>query len=212
VARRLEQTASPLRNFTLTTAERVQAMVTGLPAWARRLKHIEDLSVQILELHRDGKEYEVKKHLAELVALVDAHNLYYPMEANLPLDPETSRVMDGGEPWTPMPRPTLESLLDAVREEEPPPPSTLEWRDGTDALSVAFDTNDGESVTLRLDEHALSCTADHDEIARVPTSSIEEIVAGPFLEIITNDTKTVHLPFHLDASVIRRIVGELGGA
>jgi hypothetical protein len=189
VAKKSEQTASTVygRNFTLTTAERVQAIVQGLPAWARRLKRIEDLNGEILELHLAGRDRDTKKRLEELVKLVDAHNSYYPMEANLPFDPDTSRVMDGGEPWRPMPRPTLESIVAALREKDDVPES-LVWRDSDGALSVTFD-----DVTLRIDQEAFTFSRDGDLVRHVPLWNIEELAAGP-LRLITTDTETIELP------------------
>lgn len=103
-----EQTAAPLRNFTMTTAERVNAIVTGVPAWARRLKRIEDLSADIAA--SDRPEHELEQKLVVLHELIDAHNQYYPIEANLPIDPRTGRMMDRGRPWTRMPKPPLDAL------------------------------------------------------------------------------------------------------
>ena len=57
MTKKSEQTASPARNFTLTTAERVQAIVQGVPAWSRRLKRIEDLTAEIIQLHIAGREF-----------------------------------------------------------------------------------------------------------------------------------------------------------
>ena len=203
MARKSEQTASPIRNFTLTTAERVGAIVTGLPAWARRRKRIEDLFTLIAVAHREGRTREAKKKLAELTSLVDAHNAYYPIEANLPLDPETSRLMDGGEPWKPMPRPTLESILAAAEPKEAP--SSLAWSDARGALSVTFDVKD-ERFTLRLDDEALSCDA-----ISVATCDIEELrVADGFFEAVTFDNETVRFPFRLDPALLDVIVTELG--
>lgn len=108
MTKRSEQTAAPARNFTITTAERVNAVITGVPAWARRLKRIEDLREHIAT--SDRPEHELDKKLAELHALIDAHNAYYPIEANLPFDGLTGRLMDRGKPWTRMPKPTLASL------------------------------------------------------------------------------------------------------
>ncbi len=108
VSRKIEQTAAPARNFTITTAERVNAVVTGVPAWARRLKRIEDLSELIAT--SDRSEHELEKKLVELHALIDAHNAYYPIEANLPLDPFTGRMMDRGRPWKHVPKPALGDL------------------------------------------------------------------------------------------------------
>lgn len=107
VSRKGEQTAAPQRNFTMTTAERVNAIVTGVPAWARRLKRIEDLSEEIATSERP--QHELEQKLVVLHELIDAHNKYYPIEANLPLDP-TGRMMDRGKPWTRMPKPALETL------------------------------------------------------------------------------------------------------
>ena len=201
-----EQTASPQRNFTLTTEERVGAMITGAPAWARRRKRIEDLSAEIVELHRAGEA--TKKKLAELSKLVEQHNTYYPMEANLPLDPETSQMMELGEPWRPMPRPTIESLVEAAERSEKAPAS-LAWSDEEDALSVSFDAAD-ERYTLRLDEDALTCRVDSSEVARVATPSIEEVVAAQSLEIVTRDARTVRLPFRLEPVLLATRAEELG--
>jgi hypothetical protein len=192
VAKKSEQTASPARNFTLTTAERVQAIVQGVPAWARRLKRIEDLTGEIVQLHLAGSDHEAKKRLAEMVKLVDAHNSYYPMEANLPFDPDTSRIMDGGEPWRPMPRPTIQSLVDAQREDDDDVPESLEWKDLDGVLSVAFDEG-GSKVTLRLDQEAFALLRDGEIVRHVPLWNVEELAADP-LRLITIDTETIELP------------------
>jgi len=208
--RKIEQTAAPLRNFTMTTSERVNAIVTGLPAWARRLKRIEDLGPLIVEAHRAGRALDAKKKLKELVELVAAHNAYYPIEANLPLDPETSRLMDNGEPWRPMPRPTLDSLIATLdaRDEEPPASIALAWADRDGALSVSFDCDD-ERYTLRLDDEALTCSTRAGEIARVPTFEVEEIAAREHFEVITNGAQTIRFPFRLDAATLRRVTDEM---
>jgi hypothetical protein len=108
VSRKVEQTAAPQRNFTLTTAERVNAIVTGVPAWARRLKRIEDLTDEIAT--SDRPRHELERKLIVLHELIDAHNMYYPIEANLPIDGLTGRLMDRGKPWVRMTKPTLETL------------------------------------------------------------------------------------------------------
>ncbi len=189
MAKKSEQTASPARNFTLTTAERVQAIVQGLPAWARRLKRIEDLTAEIVELHVAGNDRDAKKRLVELVKLVDAHNSYYPMEANLPFDPETSRIIDGGEPWRPMPRPTLASIIASQSDDIP---ESLAWKDTDGALSVTF-ADDASHVTLRLDQEAFTLTRDGELVRHVPLWNIEELAAAP-LRVITTDTETIELP------------------
>ncbi len=119
--KKIEQTASPARNFTLTTAERVAAMA-GPPAWSLRLRRIEDLETQLVDaLVELGRATgaapralppELEAAVARLNRLVRAHNAYYPIEANLPSDPRTGDVLDGEEPWQPMPLRTVELLLE----------------------------------------------------------------------------------------------------
>ena len=107
------QTAAPARNFTLTTAERIAAVVAGPPAWMRRLRRIEDLRREIgaaLNEHGGQPTPAAEKLYAQLRQLVDAHNAYYPIEANLPIDPRTGRMMDHGEPWQRMASPSLDEL------------------------------------------------------------------------------------------------------
>jgi hypothetical protein len=111
------ESASPPRNFTITTAERIHAMAIGPPAWSRRLKRLEDLSALVVKLARAGRMVEAEARLKDIHELVDAHNRYYPTEANLPFHPLTSQQLDGGGPWKPMPLPTIESLLAAAEPE-----------------------------------------------------------------------------------------------
>lgn len=114
---RLKDTAAPARNFTRTGAERVRALVAGPPAWAVRRRRIEDLEAKIVhalvEDGIDGEEWPtaLERDHARLVELVASHNRWYPIEANLPIDPLTSRWVDHGEPWRPMPAPTRAALL-----------------------------------------------------------------------------------------------------
>jgi hypothetical protein len=86
-------------------------MGIGAPPWARRLKRIEDLSALIAKMVTLGRRVEAEARFAEVLKLIDDHNRYYPIEANLPFDPITSRLIDHGEPWKPMAKPTFESLI-----------------------------------------------------------------------------------------------------
>jgi hypothetical protein len=111
------------RNFTVTADERMRALIAGPPAYARRRRRIEDLEAAII--HRLRAYAETTKRpvdlaappaplvraLASLRELVEAHNRYYPIEANLPIDRATGGLLDGSEPWVPMALPTLESLV-----------------------------------------------------------------------------------------------------
>jgi len=52
----------------------------------------------------------IEKKLVLLNELIDKHNRYYPIEANLPFDMQTGRLLERGVPWKPLPHQTLESL------------------------------------------------------------------------------------------------------
>lgn len=133
-------TADPPRNFTLTTAERMRALTIGPPAWALRKKHLEDLEAKhvtsLAELHeklvakavargepidpeaiaRAVEERARALDLRKMNALAATHNRYYPIEANLPIDPKTGDYLLQGRPWQPEPPWTVERLLERVAE------------------------------------------------------------------------------------------------
>jgi hypothetical protein len=95
------------RNFTITLAERVRAQ-EGLPAHLYRLGRIEQLIEKFVSELRALEDDARRKHAAELDLarlnkLVDNHNRYYPIEANLPIDPDSGGVRDFRpiEPITP---------------------------------------------------------------------------------------------------------------
>ncbi len=124
------ETAAPARNFTLTTEDRVRAAAAGPPAYMRRLRSIEDLEegiVRVLaelceEARAAGQPAEEQaaharaaapKHaLKRLDDLIARHNRWYPIEAELPMQPRTGELLDRtGDPWRPMRAPTLDDLL-----------------------------------------------------------------------------------------------------
>jgi hypothetical protein len=111
--------AAPIRNFTLSTDERIRALTIGVPAWAARKRRIEDdeakYVAELVELHDrltarrcpDG-DLEIALvtaataiDLAKLNDLVRAHNRYYPIEANLPMDRRTGSYLAYGRAWRP---------------------------------------------------------------------------------------------------------------
>jgi hypothetical protein len=130
----LDETLAPVVNFTISTAERVRA-AHGPPAFSRRLRHIEDLQAALLETVSEAigrgareagldgvaaarRELEdhpaVDKPLRELNRLIEAHNRYYPIEANLRLDPTTGDQLERGpvaRPWRPMKPVTLGDVI-----------------------------------------------------------------------------------------------------
>ena len=113
-------------NFRISLEERLRAVVVGVPAWIRRKRLIEDLVDAALrelrELSRAGGGTEAlaakaaELDLARINDLIDRHNRYYPMEANLPIDPVTGGLIDRATraPWRPLAPVTVEWLVARV--------------------------------------------------------------------------------------------------
>jgi hypothetical protein len=116
--------ADPPRNFTLSINERIRALTIGPPAYATRKKGIEDLVeryIETLVVHhakraarlepaerddRDGMtkallEKAATLDLARLNRLIETHNRYYPIEANLATDLRTGEYLVHGRRWSP---------------------------------------------------------------------------------------------------------------
>jgi hypothetical protein len=124
------------RNFTMTNDERVRAIATGPPAHLRRLRAIEDLEENIvralvehyeeaLAANVDGATYArmraPQRAIERLADLVQRHNRYYLIEANLPMHPRTGELIDRtGEPWRPLAPRTLEELLGRAKDRVSP--------------------------------------------------------------------------------------------
>ena len=99
----------------------------GIPAYMRRLRRIEDLEQAIREaLHdfvspfrdnqaslpdQDIAAFAETLPLQELNHLIEHHNQYYPIEANLPVDVRTGVFLLVGKPWHPRPLLTWKDLL-----------------------------------------------------------------------------------------------------
>jgi hypothetical protein len=99
------------RNFTLTLAERVRAQ-GGVPAHIARKKRIEDLiDAALAELRALPPETMRARaralDLRRVNELIVKHNRYYPIEANLPIDPATG----GSQAWQPLAAVTADWLL-----------------------------------------------------------------------------------------------------
>jgi hypothetical protein len=110
-------TVSPARNFTLTVSDRVNAAIGGVPAYARRLRAIEDLQARLARAIADGamssteaRRRSFEEELARLNVLIEQHNRYYPAERNLRSDLRTGAMLDHGRPWRPLDHVTLEIL------------------------------------------------------------------------------------------------------
>jgi hypothetical protein len=114
----VDETISPPRNFTLSLDERLRAYAQGVPGYMRRRRRIEDLEEKLLravaaaEVPAEALESkEAAANLALLNELIAKHNRYYPIEANLPMDLRTGRLVERGVPWRPLPLVTVADLL-----------------------------------------------------------------------------------------------------
>lgn len=130
--------ADPPRNFTLRVDERIRALTIGVPAYASRKKHIEDLEERFVKtlvtLHdtmvakqaklgrRDeaaiASALEAKAatiDLKKINSLVETHNRYYPVEANLGMDMRTGEYLVYGRRWLPEEPFTAARLLAQAR-------------------------------------------------------------------------------------------------
>lgn len=114
----LVDTAAPPRNFTLSVEERLRAYAQGVPGYIRRRRRIEDLEAALIAKVAAAPlatemvfSTEVTDDLARLNDLIERHNRYYPIEANLPIDVRTGKLLDRGVPWRPLPLVTAADLL-----------------------------------------------------------------------------------------------------
>lgn len=116
-SKRLSVGSLPM-NFKISLEERVRA-AAGVPAYMRRKRRIEDLEEALrqalAEIYEDalsesGDEQEAREAMVEhakamdlslLNDLIDRHNRYYPIEANLPVDVQTGKFLLIGKPWEP---------------------------------------------------------------------------------------------------------------
>lgn len=130
-------TGAPLRNFTVTTEERIRALTIGPPAYALRKRHIEDLEVEYTNaivavrdaflaraektgtrvdeeaLDRAMKAKAAAIDLKKINGLVSTHNRYFPIEANLAMDREGYLYL--GKRWLPEELFTGARLLSGAR-------------------------------------------------------------------------------------------------
>jgi hypothetical protein len=111
-------TVSPPRVFTLSVEERLRAYAQGVPSHIRRRRRIEDLEARLVGTlaaaatpAEAAASREVTADLALLNDLIARHNRYYPIEANLPVEVRSGRLLDRGAPWRPLPAVTAADLL-----------------------------------------------------------------------------------------------------
>ncbi|HLK91404.1 MAG TPA: hypothetical protein VKZ18_16015 [Polyangia bacterium] len=120
---RPDAAGAPLGNFKLSVDERLRAYAQGVPGHIRRRRRIEDLEGRLVELLAAApapaelaRSPEVAAELVLLNDLVARHNAYYPIEANLPIDVRTGRLLERGVPWRPAPPVTETDLLARAAE------------------------------------------------------------------------------------------------
>lgn len=114
--------ASPARNFTLSLEERIRGFGDP-PAYSVRLRTIETLEGDLLaELSRvleaTPSRFEraiATVDFARLNRLIENHNRYFPIEANLPIDFATGKPRTRDGVFQPRPLWTREALRQAVR-------------------------------------------------------------------------------------------------
>ena len=112
------ETVAPPRNFTLSIEDRLRAYAQGAPGYIRRRRRMEDLEARLLAKLAAATAPAEAAASAELVAeltqlndLIDRHTRYYPIEAQLPIDVRTGRLLERGVPWRPLAAVTMPDLL-----------------------------------------------------------------------------------------------------
>ncbi len=119
----------PQANFTISLENKVKSMF-GPPHYATRARRIENITQKLIEdlavehenmkqeyddrpevFARKWQELIASLELDDLNELIEKHNQYYPMEANLQIDPETGAPLAGAVPWEPKKKITVEELL-----------------------------------------------------------------------------------------------------
>lgn len=117
-SKRLSASTLPM-NFKISLDARVRA-AAGVPAYMRRKRRIEDLEDALRqaldEVYQEaldeaqGDASQAREELLKtaremdlnlLNDLIGRHNRYYPIEANLPVDPKTGKFLVLGKVWVP---------------------------------------------------------------------------------------------------------------
>ena len=128
------RSADPPRNFTLTVDERIRALTIGAPAYAVRKRKIEETGErwvrELCALHaaltaKGRAPVEIERALerkaqsydyAKQNELVATHTRWYPVEANLPVDPRTGGYLVYGRPFCKEAEYTPARILRRTRE------------------------------------------------------------------------------------------------
>lgn len=119
----------PQANFTISLENKVKSMF-GPPRYATRARRIENITQKLMEdlsieyasmiggfgdnpemFAQQWRELIGSLELDELNDLIGKHNAYYPVEANLQIDPGSGAPLIGSVPWEPKECISIESLL-----------------------------------------------------------------------------------------------------
>ena len=111
----VDELLGPSRNFSISTDERVKGL-GGLPAHLRRLGRIEQMSerakVIAARVRARQEPHEALDALVRTInVLIEAHNLYFPIEANRPIDRKTGLPLHGDAPFRKRPLLSSAELL-----------------------------------------------------------------------------------------------------
>jgi hypothetical protein len=121
---------TPLGNFKISADERLRAYTQGVPGHIRRRRRIEDLEARLVAALAAAEApavaiaaVETAADLALLNDLIARHNRYYPIEANLPIEVRTGRLLERGVPWRPLAVVTAADLLTRAAAQRAPDPA-----------------------------------------------------------------------------------------
>jgi len=107
--------------FTLTMEEKMRGAM-GVPSWVRRRRKLEISMEQLrtdldrrwsLTATEDWTAIAQAWDLSPINREIERFNRFYPIERNLPLDPRTRKMFDGGVAWMPLPALDAAWILDA---------------------------------------------------------------------------------------------------
>lgn len=120
----------PQVNFTVSLESKVRSMF-GPPHFATRARRIENLTRKLMDdlaaeyagmierfredpdtFDREWNRLVRSVELDKLNDLIEKHNKYYPIEANLQIDPESGAPLLGSVPWKPKDKISTELLLE----------------------------------------------------------------------------------------------------
>lgn len=116
-------------NFSMPLEQRLRA-AGGPPAYMRRKRRIEDTEEALVQAALDYYDFSAAEYggftpaarasfearvrrlrLGLLNELIERHNRYYPMEANLPIDVRSGELRAGHGKWEPLAPVTHETII-----------------------------------------------------------------------------------------------------